>query len=77
MKPSFNLPMPILDLSQLGVYPLSERRNPTQGEDILVDPKSAPKADGATAISLLNSCGSLAENCPRRNGSLAKSESQG
>ena len=45
-SPRMNPPVPILDLSQLRVFPLSERRSLTQAEDILVDPKSTPKAVG-------------------------------
>ena len=49
-KTAFNSSVPILDLSQLRVFPLSERRSLTQAEDILVDPKWAFRAVRGLAV---------------------------
>ncbi|HTI71605.1 MAG TPA: hypothetical protein VMF06_16645 [Candidatus Limnocylindria bacterium] len=43
---AFNTRVPLLDLSQLRVFPLNERRSLTQADDILIDPQSPPQPVG-------------------------------
>jgi hypothetical protein len=45
-----------LDLSQLKVYPLAERRSLTRAEDILVEPESEPPVCSETVLAAVNDC---------------------
>lgn len=45
-----------LDLSQLQVYPLAERRHLTNADDILIDPDALPKGCSERNLALIQDC---------------------
>src|SRR5580658_5159697 len=59
-----------LDLSQLKVFPLAERRNLTRADEILVDPEASPKACSEASAAAIRQCASAIQAARRRDASV-------
>jgi len=59
-----------LDLRQLRVFPLSERKSLTRADDILIDPDSVPQPCSETNQSLIRECAQKIRLAKRRGASV-------
>lgn len=59
-----------LDLSKLKVFPLSQRKNLTKADEILIDPESPPKSPGATNEALIEACAAKIKAARARDASV-------
>lgn len=64
------MPVQPIDLSKLKVYPLSERRNLTKADEILIDPDRAPQPCSEENARLIDHCVEKIENARRHNASV-------